>query len=49
MPSWRVTYTDNTPATCHEGGAWALLVAEGTPLVGDKVDLRRARATFAEP
>lgn len=35
-------------ATCQDGGAWALLVAEGTPLIGGKVDLRRTRATFAD-
>ncbi|MFC6013314.1 MGMT family protein [Nocardia lasii] len=46
VPWWRVTYADGRPATCHDGGALALLVAEGTPLVGEKVDLRRARAAF---
>lgn len=43
VPWWRVVYADGRPATCHDGTAPALLAAEGTPLLGAKVDLRRAR------
>ncbi|MFD3591086.1 MGMT family protein [Nocardia sp. NPDC058640] len=46
VPWWRVVYADGKAATCHDGGALAFLLAEGTPLVGDRIDLRRARVTF---
>ncbi|MFC4372542.1 MGMT family protein [Nocardia halotolerans] len=46
VPWWRVAYADGRPATCHDGGARALLAAEGTPLRGDRIDLRRARTVL---
>lgn len=43
VPWWRVVYADGTPATCHDGTATALLADERTPMLGTKVDMRRAR------
>lgn len=40
---WRVVYADGTPATCHGGTAPAILRAEGTPMVGHRIDMSRAR------
>ena len=39
VPWWRVVHADGTPATCHEGGARALLKAEGVPFRGNRVDI----------
>lgn len=46
---WRVIRADGHPVRGHEQEALAALEAEGTPLHGDRVDLRRARWRFAEP
>jgi alkylated DNA nucleotide flippase Atl1 len=43
VPSWRVVYADGTPASCHNGRAPGLLIDEGTPMVGARVDMKRAR------
>ncbi|MCX4624328.1 MGMT family protein [Streptomyces albogriseolus] len=43
VPWWRIVPADGTPATCHEGQAPRLLAAEGTPMRGTRVDMRRAR------
>lgn len=43
VPWWRVVHADGTPATCHDAQALALLRAEGTPLIGGRVDMGRAR------
>ncbi len=43
-PWWRVVHADGAPATCHEGGARALLEAEGVPFRDGRVDMVRARA-----
>jgi alkylated DNA nucleotide flippase Atl1 len=43
MPWWRVVYADGTPASCHGGRALELLNDEGTPMLGVRVDMKRAR------
>ncbi|WP_329243217.1 MGMT family protein [Actinoallomurus sp. NBC_01490] len=43
VPWWRVVHADGTPASCHGGKAPALLNAEGTPMLGGRVDMKRAR------
>lgn len=43
VPWWRVVYADGTPATCHGGRATELLSDEGTPMLGARVDMKRAR------
>jgi alkylated DNA nucleotide flippase Atl1 len=43
VPWWRVVYADGTPASCHDGQALGLLNDEGTPMVGSRVDMKRAR------
>lgn len=43
VPWWRVVYADGTPATCHDRTATALLIDEQTPMIGTRVDMRRAR------
>lgn len=43
VPWWRVVHADGTPATCHDGQAPRLLAAEGTPMAGARVDMKRAR------
>ncbi|MBL3669148.1 MGMT family protein [Streptomyces sp. M2CJ-2] len=43
VPWWRVVHADGTPASCHDGAAPELLSAEGTPMRGRRVDMRRAR------
>ena len=43
VPWWRVVYADGTPATCHDGGARALLQAEGVPFRDGRVDMERLR------
>ncbi|ALV31003.1 MGMT family protein [Streptomyces sp. CdTB01] len=43
VPWWRVVRADGSPATCHGGRAPGLLLAEGTPMCGARVDMRRAR------
>lgn len=42
-PWWRVVHADGAPASCHEGGAGALLVAEGVPFRNGRVDMAEAR------
>ncbi|MEU5091594.1 MGMT family protein [Streptomyces sp. NPDC021356] len=42
VPWWRVVRADGTPATCHGGRARELLVDEGTPMRGARVDMCRA-------
>ncbi|MEC5181901.1 MGMT family protein [Arthrobacter sp. CG_A4] len=44
VPWWRVVYADGSPATCHEGGARALLEAEGVPFRDGRVDMAKLRA-----
>jgi alkylated DNA nucleotide flippase Atl1 len=46
VPWWRVVRADGQPARGLEEEALARLRAEGTPLRGDRVDLRRARFAF---
>ncbi|GGK20384.1 methylated-DNA--protein-cysteine methyltransferase [Streptomyces camponoticapitis] len=43
VPWWRIVYADGTPASCHGGQAPKLLHAEGTPMLGARVDMNRAR------
>ncbi|MFE2120037.1 MGMT family protein [Rhodococcus aetherivorans] len=43
VPWWRVVYADGTTASCHGGRAPALLLEEGTPVAGKRVDMQRAR------
>ncbi|WP_267882383.1 MGMT family protein [Streptomyces sp. NRRL B-24484] len=43
VPWWRVVHADGTPASCHGGKAPELLRAEGAPMRGARVDMRRAR------
>jgi alkylated DNA nucleotide flippase Atl1 len=43
VPWHRVVHADGTPAHCHDGRALRLLRAEGTPMRGERVDMRRAR------
>ena len=45
VPWWRVVYADGTPATCHDGGARALLEAEGVPFRDGRVDMTKACIT----
>lgn len=40
---WRVVRADGTVPTCHGGGAWQLLLADGVAVRMSKVDLSRAR------
>jgi alkylated DNA nucleotide flippase Atl1 len=40
---WRVVRADGQPARGHEAPALARLRSEGTPLRGDRIDLRQAR------
>lgn len=46
VPWWRVVRADGSPATCHGGRAPRLLLAEGTPMRGARVDMRRARCRW---
>lgn len=43
VPWWRVVHADGVPASCHEGGARALLEAEGVPFRNGRVDLAEVR------
>nr|BFD80816.1 MGMT family protein [Streptomyces sp. Xyl84] len=43
VPWWRVVHADGTPATCHGGRARELLLGEGTPMRGTRVDMARAQ------
>lgn len=43
VPWWRVCHADGTPALCHDGRALRLLREEGTPLRGERVNMRLAR------
>ncbi len=47
VPWWRVVYADGTPASCHSGRAPELLSEEGTPMLGARVDMKRARHQWA--
>lgn len=44
VPWWRIVHADGAPATCHNGGARALLEAEGVPFREDRVDMVKIRA-----
>ena len=43
VPWWRVVYADGRPASCHGGQAPTLLHDEGTPMLGARIDMKRAR------
>jgi alkylated DNA nucleotide flippase Atl1 len=43
VPWWRVVHADGTPSSCHSGLAPVLLKDEGTPMLGARVDMKRAR------
>ena len=43
VPWWRVVHADGRPASCHDGRAPGLLNDEGTPMLGARVDMKRAR------
>lgn len=43
IPWHRVVQANGTPATCHDGQARGLLRAELTPMIGSRVDVRKAR------
>lgn len=43
LPWWRVVRATGHPAAGHEERALAHYAAEGTPVTGERVDLRRAR------
>ncbi|MGI8415954.1 MAG: MGMT family protein [Nakamurella sp.] len=43
VPWHRVVKADGTPAGCHNGQAGDLLRAELTPIVGGRIDMRKAR------
>lgn len=43
VPWWRVVRADGRPVAGHEQAALDRLSNEGVPLVGDRVDMRRAR------
>ena len=43
VPWWRVVYADGTPASCHGRRALGLLIDDGTPILGARVDMKRAR------
>lgn len=45
----RVVHADGTPAPCHDGKALLLLRKDGTPMRGDRVDLKNARWDGASP
>lgn len=47
VPWWRVVHADGTPASCHGGRAPELLDAEGVPMRGTRVDMKRARRRTA--
>ena len=47
VPWWRVVYADGTPASCHGGRAQEILNGEGTPMLGARVDMKRARQRSA--
>lgn len=44
VPWWRIVHADGAPATCHDGGARALLEAEGVPFRDGRVDMAQIRA-----
>jgi alkylated DNA nucleotide flippase Atl1 len=43
VPWWRVIRADGSPPVCHEQSAMQEYRAEGTPLRGERVDMRHAR------
>jgi alkylated DNA nucleotide flippase Atl1 len=49
VPWWRVVRADGTPASCHGGRAPVLLNDEGTPMLGARVDMMRARQQCTSP
>ena len=50
VPWWRVVYADGRPATCHDGAASELLVAEGVAFHGHRVDMASAGCSLhADP
>ncbi|NGP04834.1 cysteine methyltransferase [Rhodococcus sp. 14C212] len=48
VPWWRVVHADGTTASCHGGRAPALLLEEGTPVSGKRVDMQRARQRWTD-
>ncbi|MFL6063063.1 MAG: MGMT family protein [Friedmanniella sp.] len=49
VPWWRVVRADGSPARGHEQQALERLRAEGTPLHGPRVVMRRARGPLSPP
>jgi len=43
VPWHRVVHADGSPAPCHDGEALRLLRGDGTPMRGERVDMKRAR------
>ncbi|MCW2948808.1 MAG: methylated DNA-protein cysteine methyltransferase-like protein [Actinoallomurus sp.] len=43
VPWWRVVRADGSPPVCHERRAMKHYQSEGTPLRGERVDMRLAR------
>lgn len=43
VPWWRVVHADGTPAPGHEERCLRMWRGEGTPLRGERVDMRAAR------
>jgi alkylated DNA nucleotide flippase Atl1 len=44
VPWWRVVHADGALASCHDGGARALLEAEGVPFRDGRVDMAKVQA-----
>ena len=40
---WRVIHADGSPPSCHDATAQEHYRREGTPLRGERIDIRRAR------
>lgn len=49
VPWWRVVHADGTPASCRGGRAAQILSDEGTPMLGARVDMKRARQRRPSP
>jgi alkylated DNA nucleotide flippase Atl1 len=43
VPWWRVIRADGSPPLCHDASARRQYEAEGTPMRGERVDMRLAR------
>ena len=48
IPWWRVVHADGTPPSCHAGTASQLLLAEGTPMRGKRVNMTTARTRLRQ-